>query len=69
MHHAEAETAEKPEHQPPGGQGIDKVAIYQTVLRVLVYLAQKDYTEKRQTGVQQHDGLPNPASAHDSSQG
>ncbi len=57
------------ESQLPPGEGIDIVAIYRTVLRALVHLEQKDYTEDRQADVLIHDDLPDPASAEDSSQG
>ncbi len=57
------------ESQLPPGEGIDMVAIYRTVLRALVHLEQKDYTEDRQADVRKHDDLPDPASADDSSQG
>ncbi len=57
------------ESQLPPGEGVDMVAIYRTVLRALVYLEGKDYTEHRQADVRKHDDLPNPASAKDTPQG
>ncbi len=57
------------ESQLPPGEGIDMVAIYRTVLRALVYLEGKDYTEDRQADVRKHDDLPDPASAMDTPQG
>ncbi len=65
---AESPRSEGQESQPRE-EGIDKVAIYQAVLRALVYLEQKDYTEIRQADVRIHGDLPDPASARDSSQG
>ncbi len=57
------------ESQLPPGEGIDMVAIYRTVLRALVHLEEKDYTEDRQADVLIHDDLPDPASANDTPQG
>ncbi len=58
-----------PGHQTSSSEGIDKVAIYRAVLRALVHLEQKDYTEDRQADVRKHDDLPDPASAKDTLQG
>ncbi len=57
------------ESQQPPREGIDMVAIYRTVLRALVHLEGKDYTEHRQADVVVHDDLPDPASAKDTLQG
>ena len=54
------------ESQLPPGEGIDMVAIYRTVLRALVHLEGKDYTEDRQADVVVHDDLPDQASDEDS---
>jgi hypothetical protein len=50
---------------------VDKMSVYQTILRILVHLEQKDYTEGdlRQADVLQHDDPPNPASIRETSQG
>ncbi len=59
----------EPGSQTAPSESIDKVAIYRAVLRALVHLEQKDYTEDRQADVRKHDDLPDPASACDTSQG
>jgi len=54
-----------------GDRSIDLVAVYQSVLRVLVYLQEGEYTsdQSRQTEVKVHSDLPNPASENSNSQG
>jgi hypothetical protein len=52
-------------------EGTDRITIYQALLRILVHLEHKDYTQKevRQADVWAHDDPPDPASARDNSQG
>ncbi|MHB8629991.1 MAG: hypothetical protein ACYDBJ_27350 [Aggregatilineales bacterium] len=51
--------------------GIDKLAVYRTLVRILVHLEGKDYTGEpvRQAEVLEHDDPPNPASESSISQG
>ena len=62
---------DRQESQPPQAEGIDKVSIYQALLRIFVHLEQKDYTQKhlRQADVWTHDDPPDPASDRDISRG
>lgn len=61
----------EPNGEPMSGIGIDKSAIYQTILRILVRLEESDYTDHtvRQVEVMEHNDPPNPASDEHISQG
>ncbi len=63
--------AESEGKQPRLPESIDQLAICRAIVRVLVYLEQKDYTEHQlqQADVDQHDDPPDPASEDDRSQG
>lgn len=55
----------------PAAPGIDPVAVYRQILRIVAHLQGTPYTDiqKRQTAERQPDDLADPASANDTAQG
>jgi hypothetical protein len=55
----------------PAAPGIDPVAVYRQILRIVAHLARTSYTDdqKRQTAERQPDDLADPASENSTAQG
>jgi len=57
----------------PENDGINLLAVYRSMLRIVARLGESEYTEDnsllRQTEVRKHSDLADPASADDTSQG
>ena len=66
-----SDSAEASKQQASQREGIDLVAAYQTIIRVLAHLESEEYTSdrERQADVSQHDDLPDPTSDNRTRQG
>jgi len=59
-------------NMPSAENGIDKVAISRTILRIIAHLEKVEYTDsrnERQADVVVHDDPPNPASDQNTTRG